>query len=76
MRNHAKAPVYWISPLGPKDDFDDTFGEVMYDGKTVYGPWANMTEASWKRYGIGKLGLGRGQKYQKQPDGRWLKVEG
>ena len=68
--------VYWLSPLGDFDDFDSPYGDVMYDGKTRMGPWANMTEDSWKRYGVGRLGTGFGQKYEKQPDGKWLKVEG
>lgn len=31
-----------------------------YDGKTVFGPWANMCEAHFQTYGTG-LGTGRGQ---------------
>ncbi|RPH74004.1 hypothetical protein EHM76_04350 [bacterium] len=58
------------------DDFGVQYKNVMIDGKTTRGPWANMTEESWKTYGIGLLGTGCGQKYEKQPDGRWLKVEG
>lgn len=69
-------PVYWISPLGEYDDFGIKFEDVMYDGKTRMGPWANMTEDSWQVHGVGRLGTGYGQKYKKQTDGRWLKVEG
>jgi hypothetical protein len=69
-----------MSPLGGFDDFGDSYdlepGGVMYDGETDMGPWANMTEKSWKKFGTGKLGLGHGQKYVMQEDGRWLKVEG
>jgi hypothetical protein len=68
--------VYWSSKLPPKDDFGDTYVGVMIDGKTKMGPWANMTPTSWKRHGIGRLGTGYGQKYKRQSDGRWLKVEG
>lgn len=32
-----------------------------YDGKTTEGPWANMCEAHFKKYGVG-LGTGKGQK--------------
>ena len=67
---------YWMTPLGEDDDFGHKFGDTMYDGKTIQGPWANMSENSWRAYGIGKLGLGCGQKYEKQADGRWLKVDG
>jgi hypothetical protein len=70
------ADKYWETPLGVKDNFGDTYVGVMIDGKTKMGPWANMTPTSWKRYGIGRLGTGYGQKYHRQADGRWLKVEG
>ena len=68
-------PVYWIGDIPSKDDFGKPYDNVMYDAKTKQGPWANMSSASWKIYGVGKLGTGYGQKYVKQADGRWLKVE-
>lgn len=68
--------VYWLSSLGDLDDFGDAYSNVMIDGKTKRGPWANMTETSWQRHGIGKLGLGFGQRYEKQSDGKWLKILG
>ena len=68
--------VFWLSPLGGFDDFGSPYRDVMYDAATTMGPWANMTQESFERYGRGRLGLGLGQKYQRQPDGRWLKVEG
>jgi len=69
--------TYWVGHLGDKDDFGLPYdGKVMYDAKTKMGPWANMSEVSWKQHGIGMLGTGYGQKYEKQVDGRWLKVEG
>jgi hypothetical protein len=37
--------------------------------------WAFMSPEGHAAYGVG-LGTGLGQKYQRQPDGRWLKVEG
>jgi hypothetical protein len=67
---------YWAGNLGDKDDFGSPYQDIMYDGRTRMGPWANMTEFSWRRVGIGKTGTGYAQKYQKQPDGRWLKIEG
>jgi hypothetical protein len=67
---------YWMTALGNKDDFGMPYKDIMYDGKTKMGPWANMTEASWKKYGVGRTGTGFAQKYQKQADGRWLKIEG
>jgi hypothetical protein len=68
--------VYWAGNLPPKDDFGIKYDVTMIDGATKYGPWACMTPKSWRVYGMGKLGTGFGQKYVKQADGRWLKVEG
>jgi hypothetical protein len=67
---------YWAGNLSPKDDFGVKYDVTMIDGKTIHGPWANMTLKSWRIHGVGKLGTGFGQKYVKQADGRWLKVEG
>ena len=72
----SPGPVYWLSPLDSVDDFGRRYKDVMYDAKTKMLCWANMTEESFKEHGYGKLGLGKGQKYEKQLDGRWLKVEG
>ncbi len=44
------------------------------DGKTIYGQWAVMDTACHKKLGTG-LGIGKGQQYDRQPDGRWIKVE-
>ena len=71
----GKEVVFWTAPVGGFDDFDFPIRDVIIDGKTTQGPWAIMTPESFKIYGRG-LGLGRGQKYQKQADGRWLKIEG
>lgn len=49
--------------------------ETFVDGKTNMGPWGNMCPSCHGSHGCG-LGTGRGQKYQRQPDGRWLKVGG
>ena len=68
--------VYWQGELGPEDDFGKKYDNVMYDGKTRSGPWANMSYVSWVRFGVGKLGTGYGQRYERQANGRWLKVEG
>jgi hypothetical protein len=62
------------------DDFGDAFtlkeGEIVYDAKTVHGPWATMTEASFKTHGTGQLGTGKGQKYKRNERGELHKVEG
>ena len=67
---------YWMgTPPGDKDDFGAPILHEFVDGKTRQGPWAIMSNASHRLYGVG-LGLGKGQRYRKQPDGKWLKVEG
>lgn len=70
--------TYWLSPLEDKcQTCDQPFGKLMYDMKTNMGPWANMcNDCALLGPGIGRLGTGLGQKYQKQSDGRWLKVAG
>ena len=68
--------VYWSSPLGYRDDFGIPYNSIMIDGKTQQGPWANMTEDSWRNHGVKRFGIGYGQMYEKQPDGCWLKIEG
>ena len=42
------------------------------DGKTIYGPWANMCLVCHKEKGCG-LGMGKGQRYQQQAEG-WVKT--
>ena len=70
--------VYWCGTMSKVDDFGDEIADEFIDGKTRMGPWANMTPNSWYENGGtgGKLGTGLGQRYKKQPDGKWLKVEG
>ena len=67
---------YWTGDVGEKDDFGRLITDEFIDGRTMMGPWAIMAPLSWRVEGIGKLGLGNGQRYKKQPDGKWLKVEG
>lgn len=60
------------------DDFGDTIsgavGEAVYDGRTVRGPWATMTQKSWELHGCGVLGTGCGQKYVRNAEGHLVKV--
>lgn len=75
MAEYDPKKVYWLSDVGVDDDFNVPVVDTIIDGATVHGPWALMTPESHARYGRG-LGTGLGQKYVKQDDGKWLKVEG
>lgn len=68
--------IYWTGTPPQTDDFGLMIIDEFIDGKTVMGPWAFMTPSSWREIGIGVLGMGYGQRYKKQDDGKWLKVEG
>jgi hypothetical protein len=49
---------------------------VLFDARTARGPWALMCSLCFMLNTKGKLGTGVGQKYVRQLDGRYLKVEG
>ena len=67
----------WGSPVPETSDLGGTITDEFVDGafKGHTGSWAMMTPAEHKTHGVG-LGPGSGQRYKKQKDGRWLKVEG
>lgn len=73
-KGKAKPPVYWCGEIGPHDDMGNPIGDTFIDGATGRG-WAIMSPSTHRMYGRG-LGTGLGQKYERQADGRWLKVEG
>ena len=69
---------YWLSPPPEKCDTCDTpITDTFIDGKTTLGPWGCLCPTCFTfGPGIGKLGTGLGQKYEKQADGKWLKTGG
>jgi hypothetical protein len=71
-----KHKMYWTGAVGNTDDFGVQINNVIIDGKTRRGPWALMTPASWRVHGVGQFGTGFGQRYERTPEGKWLKVEG
>jgi hypothetical protein len=65
----------WMSRTPQECDIcKDPIGTEFVDGRTVYGPWACMCLSCHRINGVG-LGLGKGQRYQKQDD-KFVKVEG
>ena len=67
----------WTGDVPFADSFGDRIVDEFIDGRTACGSWAIMTPTSFKLYGIGKLGVGKAQRYQLQDDFlTWLKVEG
>lgn len=77
MTTHPKSEAarYWMGDVSQDDDFNEPIDDIFYDGKTDIGPWAIMAPRSWRRH-CGRTGTGLAQKYEKQADGRWMKVEG
>lgn len=66
----------WVGKVPQKDDFGDLIGNTFIDGKTVHGPWAIMTPESWIKHGVRMFGTGLGQRYKRQDQDHWFKVEG
>ncbi len=50
-------------------------GKELYDAKTKFGGWATLCQSCYIAMGVG-IGTGLGQKYEKQPDGKYVKVKG
>jgi len=66
---------YWAGDPKECDVCNKPFDKMMYDAATTFGGWGNLCQTCFGRYGTG-LGVGRGQRYVKQEDGRWLKTGG
>jgi hypothetical protein len=50
--------------------------DVFIDGRhPIHGSWACWHPDAFAEVG-GQLGLGRGQRYERQPDGRFWRTEG
>ena len=67
---------YWEGSMPSKCDICRRgIKQVFIDGKLRSGPWGILCPKCHSKCGVG-LGLGKGQQYERQIDGRWLKVEG
>ena len=70
---------YWMGQAPAKCDTCETpIVDRFFDAKTqMRGMWASMCFTCHALGpGLGRLGLGLGQEYKKQEDGKWLKVGG
>lgn len=50
--------------------------DILIDGKTKEGPWATMCTECHSLYGYNKFGTGIGQKYKKNSENQFVKIEG
>ena len=57
------------------DICDKETPQEYFDAKTKQGPWATMCSWCFRQHGIG-LGLGRGQRYQRNVQNNFVKTEG
>ncbi len=75
-RDEEAKNVYWLSPLtGNCQLCNGPYNKTMYDANLRGVGWGNFCHSCFTDH-RGTLGTGRGQKYTKQADGRWLKVGG
>ncbi len=68
---------FWLSePPKVCQLCDCAITKTFIDGRVAgQSSWANMCLNCHHSHGNG-LGIGKGQKYELQADGRWLKTEG
>lgn len=71
----SERTVYWKGNLKDCNICHGPFGTVMYDAKTIAGPWGNICQGCFITHGVG-LGTGLGQRYELQHDGKFLKTAG
>lgn len=70
-------PIYWTGPLEDRCQISGRkLGGVMYDARIPgKGQWANIDQIAFVNLGC-KLGVGHGQRFELQTDGRWLCTAG
>lgn len=69
-------PTYWTGDV-PKgcQMTGRKFDGVMYDARLPGGSWGLICQATFDDYNL-SLGVGRGQKFELQPNGKWLCTAG
>ena len=81
LKARDTGPIYWegetrcniCSYKGEKKPANCECGDVLYDAKLTYGPWAVLCQHCMTLYGIG-TGTGLGQKYLRQKNGAYVKA--
>ena len=71
-----KRTGFHANPPAVCDGCDGPIGEEFVDGRSRMGPWGNFCLPCWARVGVGRLGIGHGQRYCKRTGSRFEKVEG
>jgi hypothetical protein len=72
----TKSNIYWMGEVNRCGICNGKILKTFVDGRTVRGPWQPMHIRCHALFGVG-LGVGMGQRYEKQADSkRWLKVGG
>ena len=67
---------YWLgSEISTCEVTGKTITDRFVDGRTPFGPWAIMHPDVFAGWGY-KPAQGVGQLYEKQPNGKWLKIDG
>jgi len=67
--------IKFLNPPKECDNCKKDFGRIMYDARTVYGPWGCFCQNCFDTICMG-LGTGLGQQYKKNDQGEWIKVAG
>lgn len=68
--------TYWQgTPPSTCQIMGEPITDTFVDGALQGGSWGILCDKCHKTFGVG-LGKGRGQKYTKQTNGKWLKTEG
>jgi len=77
MNSNSKI-VIWLGRFPLKcDTCSADIKDTFFDAATKFGPWANMCPTCQTLGpGLNQVGPGKGQKYVKQEDGKFHKVEG
>jgi hypothetical protein len=73
----SREPVYWMGEVPKACQLSGkVIAKTFVDGRVPgMTSWAYVHPKYFKAIG-GTFGVGRGQLYEKQDNGRWLKVEG